>query len=84
MKCDEQESAGKFRGTITELSFDALCPPAGAAIRLRLFGTELGFRLEAADHVALESPFQTLDGEDVGPVHNIRITLGVLGLIDPF
>lgn len=55
----------------------AVFPP-----RLRLFGTPLGFRLEAADHVALESPFEDVEGERFGPVHNLRFTLNVLGLID--
>ncbi|CAN5347428.1 hypothetical protein BH20GEM2_BH20GEM2_13350 [soil metagenome] len=49
--------------------------------RLSILGTPLGFRLEVADHVVLDSPFQALDGGDVGPIHNVRFTLSVLGLI---
>jgi hypothetical protein len=39
-------------------------------------------RLEAADHVALESPFETPDGDPLGPVHNVRVTLGLIGLVE--
>ncbi|HEX2190925.1 MAG TPA: hypothetical protein VHG51_18600 [Longimicrobiaceae bacterium] len=46
------------------------------------WGTPLGIRLEAADHVALESPFQTPGGDALGPVHNVRVTLGLIGLVD--
>ncbi len=49
---------------------------------LRLWGTRLGVRLEAADHVALESPFETPDGDALGPVHNVRVTLGLIGLVE--
>lgn len=47
-----------------------------------LWGTPLGLRLEAADHVALESPFRTAAGGTLGPVHNVRVTLGLIGLVD--
>ena len=47
-----------------------------------LWGTPLGVRLEAADHVALESPFETPGGDALGPVHNVRVTLGLIGLVD--
>lgn len=50
--------------------------------RLSLFGTPLGVRLETADHVALESPFRTPDGDALGPVHNVRVTLGLVGLVE--
>jgi opacity protein-like surface antigen len=50
--------------------------------RFSLWGTPLGVRLEAADHVALESPFQTPDGDPLGPVHNVRVTLGLIGLVE--
>lgn len=50
--------------------------------RLSLFGTPLGVRLEAADHVALESPFETPGGDSLGPVHNVRVTLGLIGLVE--
>lgn len=47
-----------------------------------VWGTPLGVRLEAADHVALESPFRTPGGDRLGPVHNVRVTLGLIGLVD--
>ncbi|HEU0078118.1 MAG TPA: hypothetical protein VFQ76_10745 [Longimicrobiaceae bacterium] len=50
--------------------------------RFSLFGTPLGVRLEAADQVALESPFESPDGDALGPVHNVRVTLGLVGLVE--
>jgi hypothetical protein len=50
--------------------------------RFSLFDTPLGLRLEVADHVALESPFESLDGEAHGPVHNVRVTIGLIGLVE--
>lgn len=50
--------------------------------RLAVFGTPLGVRLEAADHVALESPFRDAGGGTLGPVHNVRVTLGLVGLVE--
>lgn len=50
--------------------------------RLTLFGTRLGVRLEAMDHLALESPFEAPGGDALGPVHNVRVTIGLIGLVD--
>jgi hypothetical protein len=46
----------------------------------RAFGTPLGVRLEVADHVALRSPFRTLDGGRLGPIHNLRFGVSLVGL----
>ena len=56
------------------IGFDIL--PGGLVI----LGTPIGFRLEAADHIALESPFRGADGAEFGPIHNIRVTLSAIGL----
>jgi hypothetical protein len=47
--------------------------------RLRVAGTPLGLRLEAANHVTLRSPFRTLAGERPGPIHNLRIGASLVG-----
>lgn len=49
--------------------------------RVALFDTPLGLRLDFADHVTLESPFQDAGGNAYGPVHNVRVTLGLIGLV---
>lgn len=36
----------------------------------------IGIRIEAADHVALSSPFDPIDGGDFSPIHNVRFTIG--------
>jgi hypothetical protein len=46
------------------------------------FDTRVGVRLEAADHVVLRSPFRSAAGETFGPVHNVRVTLSLIGLVD--
>jgi len=46
------------------------------------FNTHIGLRLEAADHLVLHSPFRSAAGEEFGPVHNVRLTLSLLGLVD--
>lgn len=46
-----------------------------------LFGTRSGIRIEAIDHLALNSPFRTPDGAEFDPVHNVRVSLSLLGLI---
>jgi hypothetical protein len=33
-----------------------------------------------ADHVALRSPFETLDGGRLGPIHNLRFGVSLVGL----
>ena len=47
--------------------------------RIRLFDTPLGLRLEVADHVVLSSPFRTLEGERLGPLHNVRFGASLVG-----
>jgi hypothetical protein len=47
---------------------------------LRLGGTPLGVRLEVADHVALRSPFETLEGARLGSIHNVRFGVSLVGL----
>jgi hypothetical protein len=38
----------------------------------------IGFRIEATDHMALESPFRDFGtGERFGMIHNVRVTLGI-------
>jgi hypothetical protein len=58
------------------LGFDVM--PRG----LSWFGTPVGLRLEVADHLVLESPFIDPEGGHYGPVHNIRASLGLLGLVE--
>ena len=48
------------------------------------WGNRVGLRLEAADHMATRSPFETAGGETFGPVHNRRLTLSLIGLVDLF
>jgi hypothetical protein len=52
--------------------------------RWSLLDTRLGVRLEVADHVVLKSPFESAAGESFGPIHNLRLTLSLLGLVDLF
>ncbi|HSJ24312.1 MAG TPA: hypothetical protein VK929_06585 [Longimicrobiales bacterium] len=54
--------------------FDIL--PAG----FRVGGNPLGIRVEVADHVVLRSPFRGTDGERLGPIHNIRAGISLIGL----
>jgi hypothetical protein len=46
----------------------------------RLFGTPLGLRLEVANHVTLRSPFETFEGERLGPIHNLRFGASLIGV----
>ncbi len=50
--------------------------------RFTIFGTPSGFRLEVIDHMALESPFEPIGGGDFDPVHNVRASLSLIGLVD--
>jgi hypothetical protein len=50
--------------------------PAG----FRLGSTPLGIRLEVADHVVLRSPFRGPEGERLGPIHNFRAGVSLIGL----
>jgi hypothetical protein len=50
--------------------------PAG----FRVGSTPLGIRLEVADHVVLRSPFRGMDDERLGPIHNIRGGISLIGL----
>jgi hypothetical protein len=47
---------------------------------LVLGGTTIGVRLEVADHVTLRSQFTDLEGKRLGPVHNVRAGVSVIGL----
>jgi hypothetical protein len=47
---------------------------------LRLGGTPLGLRLEVANHTTLRSPFEPLEGERLGPIHNLRLGASLIGL----
>jgi hypothetical protein len=47
-----------------------------------LFDTPIGVRLELTDHVALTSPLESMGGRRFGPVHNVRLSLGLLGVFD--
>jgi hypothetical protein len=46
-----------------------------------ILGSPAGFRLEAIDHMALQSPFDPVAGSAFDPVHNIRVSLGLMGLV---
>jgi hypothetical protein len=46
-----------------------------------IFGTPSGVRLEVMDHMTLESPFEPLAGSDFDPVHNVRVAIELLGLV---
>ncbi len=48
---------------------------------MTIFGTPSGFRLEIIDHLALDSPFSPVQGVDFDPVHNIRVSLSILGMV---
>lgn len=48
----------------------------------RWLDTRVGVRLEVADHVVFESPFEPRGGGSFGPIHNVRFTLSLLGLVD--
>ncbi len=43
---------------------------------------QIGFRIEATDRVALQSPFQDLNGSAFGPVHQIGVSLSIFSAID--
>jgi hypothetical protein len=47
-----------------------------------LFDTPIGVRAEVMDQVALRSPFAPLEGGRFDPLHNVRLSLGVLGFFD--
>lgn len=49
---------------------------------LRLFGTDMGFRLEATDQLVSESPFTSVGGTTLDPIHNVRVSLSLIGLVD--
>jgi len=66
---DEAQWAGVVGGGIDIL-------PAS----LRLFETPLGIRLEVANHTVFQSPFQSLDGDRLGPLHNLRFSIGLIGM----
>jgi hypothetical protein len=51
---------------------------------MSVFGTPSGFRLEVIDQVALRSPFVQLDGGAFDPVHNVRVSLSLVGLVNLF
>lgn len=36
----------------------------------------VGIRVEAVDHVALDSPFSPIAGDDFSPIHNLRVVIG--------
>jgi hypothetical protein len=47
-----------------------------------ILGTPSGIRIEVIDHVALKSPFTPIDsGAAFDPVHNVRVSIGLLGLV---
>jgi hypothetical protein len=46
----------------------------------RLGAAPLGIRLEVANHVVLRSPFRGADDERLGPIHNIRAGISLIGL----
>lgn len=47
-----------------------------------LLGTRLGIRAEVSDHVAVESPFRRAEGDTFGPVHNVRASVLLIGLVE--
>ncbi|HEV2149898.1 MAG TPA: hypothetical protein VGR37_21045 [Longimicrobiaceae bacterium] len=49
--------------------------------RVVFLDTPLGLRLDFADHVTLESPFESRGGDAFGPVHNVRVMVGLIGLV---
>jgi hypothetical protein len=49
--------------------------PAG----FQLGDTSLGIRLEVANHMVLRSPFRGLDNERLGPIHNLRAGISLIG-----
>jgi hypothetical protein len=58
---------------------------AGAGIDIvppgfRFADTPIGVRLEVADHMAFRSPFETLEGARLGPIHNLRFGVSLIGL----
>lgn len=48
--------------------------------RLAWHEVPLGVRVELADHMTRESPFERLGGGAYGPVHNVTLTVGIHGL----
>lgn len=44
-----------------------------------IFGSPSGFRLEAIDHIALDSPFSPPGGGSFDPIHNVRVSLSIVG-----
>lgn len=51
-----------------------------APAQFRLGDARLGIRLEVADHMVLRSPFRGLEGENLGPIHNLRAGISLIGL----
>jgi hypothetical protein len=47
---------------------------------LQFARTPLGLRLEVANHVTLRSPFETFEGERLGPIHNLRFGASLIGV----
>jgi hypothetical protein len=48
--------------------------------QFRLGESRLGIRLEVANHIVLRSPFRGLEGERLGPIHNMRAGISLIGL----
>jgi hypothetical protein len=48
--------------------------------QFRLGESRLGIRLEVADHIVLRSPFRGLEGQRLGPIHNVRAGISLIGL----
>lgn len=47
--------------------------------RTRVWGTPIGLRFEVADQIVPRSPFRSLDGEHLGPIHNVRFSASLVG-----
>jgi hypothetical protein len=51
-----------------------------APLAFRIGDSRVGVRLEVADHIVLRSPFRGLEGERLGPIHNVRVGVSLIGL----
>jgi hypothetical protein len=46
----------------------------------RFSDTQIGLRLEVADHMTIRSPFETVEGRRLGSIHNYRFGVSLVGL----
>lgn len=72
-----------WAGTNAIFDGNAWRPTAVVGLGADLFpNSRFGFRVEAVDHVALESPAEDIRGDNYGPMHGVRLSTGMSVRLD--